>query len=662
MTCEMALRSKEFLVSPAERIEGSKLPSGNQVLGHFLYRHSVLKEDIRTASTCTMERVEEFWFRARIPIKFRQDSIGKLELLFYEWKLLKKNKSRRSAKQQANEAAFTDDLDALFDIAHANAMELIDNPEDGLFLNCQRQKGRPGSMGGVDTVLLQHEKRRKETEAKLKRRRERSECDKQAALATAVLHSSSDSDEELLPDPSSSTAEAVACACDLPAKRGRKCVISPQLSAMLDRTGLSDRATMMIVMETSKALGHDPQALALNRSTIQRQRREHREAATSGIKESFKPNTALTVHWDGKLMRDLTGIEKVDRLPILVSTMGEKKLLDIPKLPSGTGQIIAQAVNNAIREWGLDNLVRAMCFDTTSSNTGRIAGACTILEQLLDRPLLHFGCRHHILELVLAAAFAVCMGPSSAPEILVFQRFRGQWLSIDQDTYDDYTSDDFVKCALTDIHDEVVTFCEQQLQQHQPRDDYRELLKLMLLFMGNKPAHGTKFRAPGPMHQARWMAKAIYSLKVWLFRSQFKLTDRESLGLRDMNIFLAKIYLKYWFQAPVAATAARNDLQLLQQLNAYPHRNISEATSRKLAGQLWYLSEDLILLSLFDRAVDSATKRAILTASIEKDGDVDPLKRAVVDMAMIQQKTLADFVAKGNRKLFVLQRAAGSCL
>jgi hypothetical protein len=213
---------------------------------------------------------------------------------------------------------------------------------------------------------------------------------------------------------------------------------------------------MMIVMETSKALGHDPQALALNRSTIQRQRREHREAATSGIKESFKPNTALTVHWDGKLMRDLTGIEKVDRLPILVSTMGEKKLLDIPKLPSGTGQIIAQAVNNAIREWGLDNLVRAMCFDTTSSNTGRIAGACTILEQLLDRPLLHFGCRHHILELVLAAAFAVCMGPSSAPEILVFQRFRGQWPAINQDTYDDYTSDDFVKCALTDIHDEVV--------------------------------------------------------------------------------------------------------------------------------------------------------------------------------------------------------------
>ena len=34
-------------------------------------------------------------------------------------------------------------------------------------------------------------------------------------------------------------------------------------------------------------------------------------------------------------MPDLTGIEKVDRLPILVSTMGDKKLLNIPKITEG---------------------------------------------------------------------------------------------------------------------------------------------------------------------------------------------------------------------------------------------------------------------------------------------------------------------------------------
>jgi len=49
------------------------------------------------------------------------------------------------------------------------------------------------------------------------------------------------------------------------------------------------------------------------------------------VLESFKPTTTSAVHWDGKLMSDLMGTNQVDRLPILVSTMGEKKLLDIPK-------------------------------------------------------------------------------------------------------------------------------------------------------------------------------------------------------------------------------------------------------------------------------------------------------------------------------------------
>jgi len=71
----MATRSQDYLVSWAEGIEGSKLPSGKQVLGHFLYRHNALKEDIRTASNNTIQRVEDFWFRAKIPIKHRQDSI-----------------------------------------------------------------------------------------------------------------------------------------------------------------------------------------------------------------------------------------------------------------------------------------------------------------------------------------------------------------------------------------------------------------------------------------------------------------------------------------------------------------------------------------------------------------------------------------------------------
>ena len=99
-----------------------------------------------------------------------------------------------------------------------------------------------------------------------------------------------------------------------------------------------------------------------------------------------------------------------------------------------------------------------------------------------------------------------------------------------------------------------------------------------------------------------------------ILRAQFKLTARESQGLPDLNIFLAKVYIKFWFLAPKAHTGAKNDLNLIQQLHAYPQRNIGAATSCKIAGHLWYLSEDLILLSLFDANVDAPTKRAMLNA------------------------------------------------
>ena len=82
-------------------------------------------------------------------------------------------------------------------------------------------------------------------------------------------------------------------------KRGRKSVVSPQLTAMLDRNGLSDRAAMMVVFEASRSLGYDAKSLSLNRSTIRRQRQKHRRETASSIIKEFKPNTALynTLGW-----------------------------------------------------------------------------------------------------------------------------------------------------------------------------------------------------------------------------------------------------------------------------------------------------------------------------------------------------------------------------
>ena len=50
--------------------------------------------------------------------------------------------------------------------------------------------------------------------------------------------------------------------------------------------------------------------------------------------------------------------------------------------------------------------------------------------------VLHFACRHHIIEIILAAAFHSTLGGSSGPEVLLFKRFQAQWASFDLTSFE----------------------------------------------------------------------------------------------------------------------------------------------------------------------------------------------------------------------------------
>ena len=123
---------------------------------------------------------------------------------------------------------------------------------------------------------------------------------------------------------------------------------------------------------------------------------------------------------------------KVDQLPVLLSSpaLEFEKLLAVPKLPSSSGAAMAKAIVEIIQEWKLEDRVEALSFDTTASNTGIHSGCCQLLGEALGRPLLHLACRHHIMELILAAVFKAEMVASSGPDIPLFKRFREQWFCI----------------------------------------------------------------------------------------------------------------------------------------------------------------------------------------------------------------------------------------
>lgn len=109
----------------------------------------------------------------------------------------------------------------------------------------------------------------------------------------------------------------------------------------------------------------------------------------SKIREVFtKTNIdTITVHWDGKLLPSMTNKEQVDRIAIIVTYDGCEKLIGIPKLSSGSGKNQALSVFQVLEEWNLIDQVQVLCCDTTASNTGRLNGACILLEQELNRNL-----------------------------------------------------------------------------------------------------------------------------------------------------------------------------------------------------------------------------------------------------------------------------------
>ena len=64
--------------------------------------------------------------------------------------------------------------------------------------------------------------------------------------------------------------------------------------------------------------------------------------------------------------------------------------------------------------------------------------------------------------------------------------------------------------------------------------------------------------------------------------------------------------------APLATQAPLNEL--MKHLLNHPHAAMSLATSKKLSLHMWYLSEELIGLALFDSRVDRETKLCMLSA------------------------------------------------
>ena len=60
----------------------------------------------------------------------------------------------------------------------------------------------------------------------------------------------------------------------------------------------------------------------------------------------------------------------------------------------------------------------------------------------------------------------------------------------------------------------MITFAQDQLGIYQTRDDYRELVELIIIFLGGTPTKEMSFKSPAGLYHAKWMAKIIFFLKI----------------------------------------------------------------------------------------------------------------------------------------------------
>lgn len=157
MVTKNSLRDSKYIFLiigySSNQIVGSKLPSNKQVLSVLFFNMREVNLNLRQSATLVIQEVMIFWRKARIPTRTEQKCVKKLEDLYQEWRNLQKLEHRKSETQIQKNAQFVLNLEDLFDVAHADALVLMSIEEDRAFLLAQRNKGRPGSLLGIDKKL-----------------------------------------------------------------------------------------------------------------------------------------------------------------------------------------------------------------------------------------------------------------------------------------------------------------------------------------------------------------------------------------------------------------------------------------------------------------------------------------------------------------------------
>lgn len=209
-------------------------------------------------------------------------------------------------------------------------------------------------------------------------------------------------------------------------------------------------------------------------------------------------------------------------------------------------------------------------------------------------------------------------GKINAPENPMFKEVHDRWPSIDKTSprvLDIAECSEWLQQKRLDALDELRLILSRD-REFLPRDDYRELAELAMMVLGEAPPRGVHLSVPGACHQARWMAQNLYLFKMYMFQDQLGYSTGERAKIEKMVIFNAIFYVPYWFRCSSAVDAAINDLRFIQDMTEFIkyYPVIASVAMKKLKAHAWYLTQELVVLAFFSKAVSNAQKEKIAQA------------------------------------------------
>ena len=141
-----------------------------------------------------------------------------------------------------------------------------------------------------------------------------------------------------------------------------------------------------------------------------------------------------------------------------------------------------------------------------------------------------------------------------------------------------------IKMSLKHKRDSIVALSKDSLTAGFCRNDYCGLTILTLVYLRSTPPEYQRLQKPGKNHNARWMPKLTYSIKMVLSSHLNRISDAAfcSEQLEKLDVFVKVMvycYVPWWLTSTHSSAAPTHDVCFIKTLMNFPKIHLDTATA-----------------------------------------------------------------------------------